>query len=341
MDEERYHNLIHKSLSDEINSEEQKELDLWIKSSGENKKIFEDIKNVWLKVENSEPNEIPSMEMVWENIDKKISGKIGKPETNIIPIASTEKTSPKSIFNITGNITKWWSAAAAVFIIVFTAYLLDLFSGKIDEQIYFAANGEKIDVELNDGSLVKLNSGSKLVVSEEFNENERVVNLIGQAFFDVEHDGSPFIIITENAKVKVVGTSFDVWARNKITKIIVKEGKVLFGNRNSKLDSAVALTANQSSICNEKENPSLPETINSTSLLGWLNNEIVFDKTPIWEIASELERRFDVKINLTNVNDSLSLTGSFEESGIEPVLETICLALNLSYKYEADKYVIF
>ena len=338
MDETRYHNLIHKYFNGELNADETKEMEAWIKVSEKNKKVFEEIKSVWNKVELSEPENIPSMNSVWENIDKEITKE--NPQNNIIPISSESKASKSTAFyNL--STSKWWSAAAAILIIACTAYLLDLFPGTTAEQIFHAAHGEKLDVNLEDGTKIKLNSGSKLVISDDFNAEERIVELKGQAFFDVEHNGGPFIINTENASVKVVGTSFDVWARNKITKVVVKEGKVLLGNRNSKIDSTVLLTVDQSSICIDKNYPELPKKIDSETMIGWLKNKIVFDKTPIREIAPELERRFNVKIRLESVSDTLSLTGSFEESNINPVLESICLALDLSYKYEKGHFVIF
>ncbi len=54
------------------------------------------------------------------------------------------------------------------------------------KQIFHAAYGEKLDVNLEDGSKVKLNSGSELVISDDFSEAERTVTLKGQALIKLE-----------------------------------------------------------------------------------------------------------------------------------------------------------
>ncbi len=73
--------------------------------------------------------------------------------------------------------------------------------------------GQKITTILPDGTHVKLNADSKIIVPSRFSGDRREVTLIGEAFFDVARDESkPFLINTENMKVEVLGTSFNVSA---------------------------------------------------------------------------------------------------------------------------------
>src|SRR6056297_3755318 len=63
-------------------------------------------------------------------------------------------------------------------------------------------------IKLPDGSQVYLNYNSTVTYDEEF--IPRTIHLTGEGFFDVEHDESPFTVITEQGDIKVLGTEFNV-----------------------------------------------------------------------------------------------------------------------------------
>ncbi|MGI9174699.1 MAG: FecR family protein, partial [Rhodothermales bacterium] len=96
--------------------------------------------------------------------------------------------------------------------------------------------GQTLTVELPDGSDVQLNSGSRLAYRRGFARwpfvpsAQRLVSLQGEAFFEVQPGGRPFVVETFNAHVEVLGTRFNVRAwlesRTSATRVTLAEGKV-------------------------------------------------------------------------------------------------------------------
>lgn len=92
---------------------------------------------------------------------------------------------------------------------------------------YFeTATGEQRTFELEDGSVVYLNTHSRVAIR--FEDHRRSVRLVrGEALFHVRHDASrPFFVYTDEAVVQDVGTQFDVYRRDDGTVVAVIEGRV-------------------------------------------------------------------------------------------------------------------
>jgi transmembrane sensor len=91
---------------------------------------------------------------------------------------------------------------------------------------YATSTGERLSITLSDGSTVELNARSRLRV--QFSKKERNVELLeGQALFQVAKEKTrPFIVSSVNARVRAVGTQFDVYRRTNGTTVTVLEGRV-------------------------------------------------------------------------------------------------------------------
>ena len=78
------------------------------------------------------------------------------------------------------------------------------------------------------------------------------------------------------------------------------------------------------------------------NMLGWLDGKIVFEQTNLAEVIAELQRVYDVSIELSNpALGQMTITGAFQNKPIESVLASICLTLNLQNRKEGGKYLIF
>ena len=112
------------------------------------------------------------------------------------------KDSRQSIFSIFNWSFQFPIAIAfSIFVIisVFTLYK------SVNTTIVQTTNGTVSTVKLSDGSIIKLNSASKLSYKSNFNEKSRNIVLFGEAFFNIEHNQNPFIIEVDGAKIKVLG----------------------------------------------------------------------------------------------------------------------------------------
>ena len=165
------------------------------------------------------------------------------------------------------------------------------------------------------------------------------VSLKGEAYFSVAKNGKPFTITTENAKITVLGTKFDVLTRDENTRVVVNEGRVSFSPKMNL--EGVYLSKNQMSIINKNSEPTKPKDVDSDFFLSWMKGDMVFYRTPLNEISGDLKRRFNINISLkSDTLKKYTLTGSFKNNNADSTLSMICLALGLDFEKQNDSYII-
>ncbi|WP_134088616.1 FecR family protein [Olivibacter sp. XZL3] len=174
-------------------------------------------------------------------------------------------------------------------------------------------------VVLPDSSLVLLRPGSEIHYNKkDFNNVDRQVRLIGEAYFDVrQRAGKPFIILTDQMKVRVLGTSFTVKAYPEQQNIVVnvKEGKI---QMESDQNDLAILTAGQQAIYSKREKSILKNKLAAAAPENWIARDMIFDATPFRELADRLENRYKVKIAFKNpALEKCPITGKF--TGTEPL----------------------
>src|SRR5690625_3344848 len=165
-------------------------------------------------------------------------------------VANTEKSSKKK-----SSIVKIWGGIAASIALVIGLYFFIAGSGDFlqghRELVYRTGFGEKLNIELDDGSRITLNANSVLRWAEDWEKNkDRQVVLEGEAFFEVKRQhGIPFTVMTDDVAVEVLGTSFNVDSRESSTRVYLDEGKI-----NLKLKEIIAEPAQEELVKREKSN---------------------------------------------------------------------------------------
>lgn len=335
--ESKYLELCAKAVSGDISTNEQKKLNQWLAISSKNKNIYDAMEKTWLKTESTSIPFNFDIDTEWiqlENVIERVSTK-----REISPLSRFAEFFKKS-FIITQPRFRYAILSFASILILFSLFLWKSSYLEQDFQEIITQNKENVQVTLPDGSIVRLNAASMLQFKKEFSGEQREVTLTGEAFFTVIPDSKPFIVLTDNAKTKVIGTEFNVRTRNNLTSVIVKNGCV---NLSSLKDNKknVVLSKGQMSKISGDIPPQKPENVDVDFLLGWLDNKLVFEKTPISEIISELERYYDVKIEVKDQNlNQRTITATFENLPIEEVLLYICMTQNTQYKFESERYII-
>ena len=337
MNKKKSLDLCIKAISGNINEEEKHQLNFWLSESVSNKDEFEDLKKMWQAISPIEKPLFNDIEDEWEKLYNRI-------KSSDKASGAAQTVSDKISDFVKSLLTPVWKPAFAGVITIILAigiyYLLK--PGIIIPQKIFIAtfNKEHKNLQLPDGSSIVLNYESSVEYSKPFGEKIREIKLKGEAFFSVTKNQKPFVIITSNSKTTVLGTKFDIWARNNKTRIIVKEGLVNFSSKNS-ASGNIYLSSNQSSIIDKYLSPSSPKRVDAEYLLSWMNGKLIFDNTPLTEVINEIERNYNKKILLgKNVQDNLTITGSFENQEIDSVLTMICLTLDLNYTKQQDGYLI-
>jgi len=218
-----YKNLIIRHFADQTSPEEEKVLLDWLKEDTKNQKLYREIEVILKTSKNVLETYSPDTEKKWEELNQAIA-KVPD-STRIITMANTH----------------WWKVAAGIILIVGLALFFrnQEAPNKENEPKLIAsrevfAKDSVVSFYLPDSSKILLNLASKISFSDEF-LNNRTVNLSGEAFFEVKHDSlRPFIILTGNALIKVLGTSFNVRAYENENKseVDVIEGTVEFHSKN-------------------------------------------------------------------------------------------------------------
>ncbi len=191
--------------------------------------------------------------------------------------------------------------------------------------------GQQSKVTLPDGSLVWINA--ETVLKYHPDKKERKVSLTGEAYFEVVHtDRQPFIVEAGNAKVKVLGTKFNVshYSGSKITEASLLSGKIAMsfeGNSNE-----IELAPGEKIVYDAEQQLSFKKEVKVQNDILWRQGILIFDNQPFNELISRLERYYAVKfIYEKNDFENIHYTGSVNNLNINKVLEFISLTIPVEY----------
>jgi len=204
------------------------------------------------------------------------------------------------------------------------ASIIVLFGVFLNSKSYSTGIGEQLLVNLPDGSTVNLNANSSLEHSRFFWTQNRTVDLDGEAFFDVEK-GQKFSVVTSSGAVSVLGTEFNVSAREKSFALQCFEGKVKYENQQNKdaiLQAGDAIIVVNGQI--EKHKVSSEKPL-------WLNGISSFNNQTLETVIDDLISQYDITIKNKNVDLNQRFTGSFVHNDIDTALKTILVPMGIKY----------
>lgn len=191
--------------------------------------------------------------------------------------------------------------------------------------------GMRSHVVLPDGTDLWLNAESKIRYPIPFNQKTRQLELQGEAYLEVVHNENvPFILNAGPAKIKVLGTQFNVKAYEDEAQIEVAliEGSVEFTSTSTNGKQALATLSPNDYLKMDKSSGDIQMV--STKLdkyTSWRRNIIIFDETPMSEVAKTLERWYGVKVNISTPEiNKYKFTTTFENESLYRVLELLELS---------------
>ena len=205
--------------------------------------------------------------------------------------------------------------------------------------------GERSQVQLADGSSVMLNVDSKLRLPSTFNQQQRVVQLTGEAYFEVDADPDrPFIVRTENASVRVRGTAFNVrgYPDEEQVQVAVREGGVsVRPQRPGTQPDTVELESGEIGRMGEADTTVQILAADVAPYIGWTEGRLVFENTPLPKVARRLERWYDLTFRIRDpALRSLRLTATLKSQSVRNVLDVIAASLNIRYEIDQNSVVL-
>lgn len=236
---------------------------------------------------------------------------------------SRAKTSVKKI-----KYSNYFYKAAAVFVLLIASYYFIA----TKNTSYKTNLAEKITFELPDQSEVHLNADSKISFKEGNWENNRTLNLKGEAYFSVKK-GNKFIVNSDLGSIQVLGTKFNVIERDQYFEVKCYEGLVSVTSKNETVKIPAGSSfkmLNEVSQISKNTNEKIP---------AWLQNSSSFKSMPYKYVVKELERQYNISIDYDVKYENNLFTGSFIHSNLALALEAISIPLNLKYKIISNKKV--
>lgn len=211
------------------------------------------------------------------------------------------------------------------------------------ESVFATERGQRSTVQLVDGTRITLAPLSQITVSPTFDQGERRVSLAGEALFDVATDSlNPFIVELDQASVTVLGTVFDVRAfeEDKEVMVGVVEGAVSFNSRGAMRDTVVLRRNHIGSL--RDGTLSVRSHADLAAYLAWTEGRLVFEKAPFDLVERELERWYNVEVDLEADPRRVDLlTVAFKDEPLGEVLNVIASTLRLEYRRDQRRIEFF
>ncbi|TBX70464.1 FecR family protein [Flavobacterium silvisoli] len=223
-----------------------------------------------------------------------------------------------------------WMKIAAVFVVLLG---LTFFVKTTSTSTEIAENGKKTSFALPDHSQIVLNSGSEIEYKKWNWDNNRTLHLKGEAYFKVAH-GKKFEVSTQLGTVTVLGTQFNVKARDNRFDVTCYEGrvKVVHNNHEVIITKGTSVTFDADTFEQQTVQNTKPE---------WTVNQIVFKKEKLQRILNELQRQYNCEIVL-NANENLQLfSGTLPADNLKTALQIVSSTYHLKIsKFETTKVIL-
>jgi len=332
--------LIQRYVAGSATSEEKEKLKKWMEQSSENRRLVQDVKNIWdnTPTENFEVN----VEEAWKYFEKR---RMKKKQ-----FAQHPRKPQKTLIY-------FYRVAAVLLVSLFASYVLytqiqfESEQSQQHEQLVTMQElatgvGDKAEVTFSDGSRVILNASSKIEFPQKFQSQKREVFLEGEAYFEVKHDSKrPFLVHNKNVEVEVLGTKFNVrgWYDDPDVEVVVQTGKVAVKViDNTILDQKEAiLTDGNYTKVKSGISPLSVQKVDVREHLVWMSGGLFFDNEPLKYVVKDIERRFDVNIKIVNEEYmDIPFTSTFYEADLNEVLSIISSTMKLNYERNG-KYIEF
>ncbi len=199
-------------------------------------------------------------------------------------------------------------------------------------------------VVLPDSSVVTLNGNSSLSWSPQWSaDRPREVWLEGEAFFDVTHQhrkgNARFLVHIGGATVEVLGTQFNVSQRGTDARIVLSSGRIKLNLTGKKENvfmhpgEVVDLTGRNGKIARRKARPQL--------YTAWRNRELIFDETPLAEIARIIESTYGRKVIFTQKElAAYRISGTIPSDSADMLLEALAVSSDLQINKKSNTILI-
>lgn len=353
MSKNRIIELLARKQAGEATPAELEELNMLIAKHQDSVYYEEFLEQLWLNPE--QELEIPDAGQAYLRHKLKFADEFPKEKTRKVRI--------KNFISLAG--------IAAVLAVIGSIAII-YFNGRdkfVPDTEIVAGKGVRKKIRLPDGTLVWLNSDSKLSYDSAIKKRKkRIVYLVGEAFFDVAHDKvHPFIVRTDKICIKVLGTAFNIKAYpiDKKSEATLLRGSIELSVNDRSGQKIILSPSEKFALVENKKEETLklspsPKSLKDITLTiqhvvpvrigqneyiqetSWRDSQLVFQNESLEDLQPKLERWFNISIKFDNEQPKLyRFTGVFKDETIEETLKAMQLIKPFNFNLKDHDLIIY
>ncbi|MBD77352.1 MAG: hypothetical protein CL840_00260 [Crocinitomicaceae bacterium] len=241
------------------------------------------------------------------------------------------------------NKFNWLKVAASVIVLLglsVSFWFIQDYSNSPELIVTSTSFGEQKNITLPDGSEVTLNANSSLEYPKTFTQEHREVSLNGEALFHVTKDAKrPFSVESNGLNTTVLGTTFNVssYQDDAMVQVSLIEGSV----RVSEGETKMVLKPGEQSTYHIESSEMTKSVFDSSSVLAWLNRDLILSNTSFTQVQKIVERKYGVKLIFKDAEiASYKVSGTFRDPELKVFLATICTAKSVKYEVNDENEIV-
>lgn len=192
--------------------------------------------------------------------------------------------------------------------------------------------GKHTMLQLADGSVLHINSGSRVVYPRSFSGKRREIFVNGEIYIDVRRNQSvPFIVKTSRFEVEVLGTAFNVnaYVEDSVSQVVLLRGSVKIKDSFQKtmtLSPNELASIHKGTIGNKR-------SVVASDYIAWTRGLLILNAEPLGNVLQKLERYFDIGISFDPAVKKMPMHGNLDlNCPLTEILRRIAVTAPVNYK---------
>ncbi len=342
--------LLIKNIAGETTESERQEVSAWISADKMNENYYINLMNLIVSKDMLKERHHIFSEVELNDRLQVIKNRVGVEE------GSAFKVSDKKHKIIDRRFYLYLSAAASLLLLISLLFNFYQFRSNVVPEVntplavgpktevintFYTERGVKGKIVLEDSTVVWLNSDSRIVYPEHFDNESRVVKFEGEGFFEVKKNSEwPMVVTTEKGmSIKVIGTKFHIRSYNNdeneqatLFTGKIQLAKLVKGKGGIMEKRTFDMIPNEVVVFNKTGVELISQKADTTKKVAWKRGELLFEETPMSEVVKMLERWHGAKIVVKESNVlNYRFTGSFNSESLIQILELIKFTSPIDY----------